>query len=589
MQLDQLLEFFAASPAVRLLRSPHAPYVIHFLDRTFKQSERSCLPHGELAAELHLFQKQIHTHLDRLASDPSRASAQSLATAQLAATNLAATNLAATHVASGPLAGRAEEYLGDWCAAESRWLVRRLEIDNDQPVYELSPETEMVLRFVREGTRRGREFVATESRLRRIVEALSSLVVGANDDPDRRLQHLRQQRDQIDAEIEAIESDGRVNKLNPTAIRERFSGAVEDLVHLQSDFRAVEESFVQITRRVQQRNGESNASRAEILEDALDAEDALKSSDQGVSFYEFVKQILAPDQQEQLETLIARLEQIPEISGRSEELGRIDRMVPSLLVEAQKVLRTTHRLSASLRRLVDNRNCHRRARLTGLLGDIRNLAVQLSDSPPIDSVGLSLDTDLALNAPLERAFWSPPQTFDTGRVREDCPDEDDRLTAFKSLALMRRLDWSGMRRRITTELAQRDALPLREMLQKTPPPGGAFEILGYLQIAHDDGHTIEATETDRVEIAHSTSTDVDPRRAIAWLRYPGEIRIGQVDQDLSIPAQPNQNRLDDHEPDRNEADAEVGGQRQRRWVLEIPRVVFTKAAAQSRGGRVDPK
>src|SRR5690606_11077206 len=131
-------------------------------------------------------------------------------------------------------------YLTDWCTGESRWLSRHLESGVNEPIYELSPHAEVVLRFLRDALDQRLGFVGTESRLRRIIETLSDLVVRGSDDPQRRLEYLRGERARIDAEIIAIERDGVVSTYTPTAIRERFADAVSDLIQLQSDFRAVE-------------------------------------------------------------------------------------------------------------------------------------------------------------------------------------------------------------------------------------------------------------------------------------------------------------------------------------------------------------
>jgi hypothetical protein len=75
-----------------------------------------------------------------------------------------------------------------------------------------------------------------------------------------------------------------VTKYQPAQIRERCGTAVSLLRQLQSDFRAVEESFREITLQVQQRQVEGQDTRGGILEFALDAGDVLKQEDQGVSF-----------------------------------------------------------------------------------------------------------------------------------------------------------------------------------------------------------------------------------------------------------------------------------------------------------------
>ena len=93
---------------------------------------------------------------------------------------------------------------------------------------------------------------------------------------------------------------------------------VSDLISLQGDFRAVEENFKSITRDVQRQQAESVDSRGEILGSALDAEDRLKEDDQGASFQAFVRLILSQTQQDELERIIAQLDEISDLAKQVE-------------------------------------------------------------------------------------------------------------------------------------------------------------------------------------------------------------------------------------------------------------------------------
>lgn len=522
MQLDRLITFFATSPAVRLLRSPHAPFILHFLDSTFKEAGQITWPHSDLVARLSTFQETIHADgIDAMRD-------------------------------------RAETYLSEWTSGDTRWLARRLEMGLNEPVYELSPHTEVVLRFLREVLQKRLGFVGTESRLRRIIETLSSLVIRGSDDPTRRLEYLRAERARIDAEIHSIENEGVVSTFSPTAIRERFADAVEDLVHLQGDFRAVEESFKQITRAVQRRQAEASDTRGQILGYALDAEDSLKTEDQGVSFHEFVRLILSPSKQEELERIIDRLDEISELADQVDGLRRIHGMVPSLLIEAQKVIKTTQRLSTTLRRLLDTRAAAGRMRLARLLRDIRRTASQLADEPPEDQISIDIEHELDITNVSERTFWTPAVRFDSTSMHEAEPDEDDRVAAFKTLALMRRLDWSAMRRTIHIQLGKRDQLSLVELLEENPPDGGVIEVLGFLQIAHDDGHRVDTETRDVVQLTIDDYAEVfDNPELLASL---GGMRISRYT---------SKNDFNSEFENASEA---------RTLVLEIPHVVFHNQA-----------
>lgn len=206
---------------------------------------------------------------------------------------------------------------------------------------------------------------------------LDELVVGASSDPGLHLERLHEERVRIEEKIARIEREGFVTPFGPTRIREQFATAVDLLKQLQGDFRAVEDKFREITLRVQQRHVQGAGSRGGILADALDSEDALKREEQGVSFFEFLRFIQSPAQQERLQAIIQSLSKIQELADQSDGMETVRRMVTVLLGEAEKVVQTTRRLSSTLRRLLDARVQQERRRLAELLQQIRALAVSM--------------------------------------------------------------------------------------------------------------------------------------------------------------------------------------------------------------------
>lgn len=453
MKLERLISFFSTNPSAKLLRSPNAAYVVYFLDRHFKVEGHLATPHSELLQRLDQFLEQLHE------TEPN------------------------------VLRDRAETYLTQWSTGESRWLRRYFDAQHAESVYQLTPHTEDVLKFLTEILERTLGFVGTESRLARIIETLSDIAVHGSADPNRRLQYLYAERERINREIESIESGDAVSTHSPTAIRERFADVVSDLISLQGDFRAVEESFRTITRDVQQQQAELAATRGNILGFALDAEDRLKEEDQGASFQAFVRLILSQSQQDALEQMIAQLDGIAELAAQVEGKDRIKGMIGSLSAEAEKVLQTTRRLSSTLRRLLDARAGTSRLRLASVLREIKSAAARLAEDPP--KVGMTVHTELDLLNVSQRTFWQSPVEFDEVELIQNDPDEDDCLIAFRHLAEMQRLDWDTMRTNIAEQVRSADRLTLPELLELHPPTSGTVEVLGYIQLAHDDGHEVD--------------------------------------------------------------------------------------------------
>jgi hypothetical protein len=66
---------------------------------------------------------------------------------------------------------------------------------------------------------------------------------------------------------------------------------------------------------------------------------------------------------------------------------------------------------------------------------------------------------------------------------------------------MQRLDWTGMRARVGELLEEdQESLTLPELLEIFPPDAGVVEVLGYVQIAHDDGHDVDEMLIDVIEL-----------------------------------------------------------------------------------------
>ncbi|MDZ4849315.1 MAG: DUF3375 family protein [Pirellulaceae bacterium] len=469
MRRESIRAFFEASPTARLLRSDFAPWVLDFLNQIFKSGESISIGQADLRSRLTAYQEELHESAPDLFTGPP------------------------------------ERYLNQW--TEAGWLQRFLESASMEPQFQLSRYAEAAIRFVDSAISHGSNLVGTESRLRLVIETLEDIVRGASADPDRRLAYLREQRAEIDAEIAAIESGKSVQIYRPAQIRERFQTAVNLLKDLQSDFRAVEERFQIIAREVQQLQASGNDTRGGILGYALDAEDTMKTRDEGISFYAFVAFLFSPSQQTSLSKTIQELHQLNALVDQSESMSRVKRMIPSLLAEADKVMRTTARLSSTLRRLLDARAAADRVRLANVLRDIRKAAMQLGMAPEEGILQLQVETEIDLCSPMARTFWSPSQSFtnQAATLHEFDIDQAKQMTA--AFARLQRLDFRQMRSKIREGTVDGDRISLVQLVEQYPIRAGVVELLGYLQIAHDDGHRIDDTNYDTIVVQNSNGLD----------------------------------------------------------------------------------
>lgn len=468
MRLEQLQIFFKTSPSVTLLRSPYAPFLISFFHTHFKVAGRIQVPLSELSAALARF-------VEDLREDDAYADV---------------------------LPDKPERYLAEWCAEDKRWLRRLVAGGKDEPVFQLTPHTEAVIAFMDRVIDQDIGFIGTESRLKLVIQTLSELVLGASDDRQARLLQLRQQRAKLDEMIAQLETTAELPQKPAALVKEQFATALGLLKQLLGDFRGVEEKFREITRQVQRRQTDPRESRGAVLGFALDEEDRLKQEDQGVSFHEFLRFILQPAQQERLRIVIEELTRLRELDEMREGMEMVRRMIPLLLAEAEMVMRTNQRLSATLRRLLDRRAAHERQRVAQLLREIRGLAAQCAEAPP-QSVEIKVDQVPALFSTFSRTFWTQPTRFDSPVLVSHEVDGERRRRAFADYAKLYGLDWKEMRSRVQQMVQQAGSVKLSDLIARHPLKVGTIEVLGYVQIARDDGHIIQPESTELIVLPAS--------------------------------------------------------------------------------------
>ena len=462
MELNELRDFLSQSPALRLFRAQNGAMILAFFFRVFKQESRITIPQEQLLAELADFQEMIAE------SDP------------------------------GLLSNPPQDYLNTWCKAEVRFLHRFFQGGSDEPVYQLTAATEAALRFVQETLERDNQLVGAESCIHVIVETLKDLVVNGLGDPEHQIRLLEAERDQIQRKINRIRETGQPEVYEPGKTREKFAFAMDLLRRVTSDFRQVEDKFKAITREVQDRQMAGDH-RGGLLEYVLDAETVLKESDQGRSFYGFVNLILSPSRQEELRRNIEQVLQIESLANQVEDRETLLAMIPTLTAEAELVMQTIQRLSASITRLLDGRIASERRQIALTIDEILRQARQSRNEEP-GEIGLEIESEFRVFSPFSRPFWSPSSGIEAVSLQEDEAPAEEMDEAFDLLAQMRRLDWQGMRETVRQLTAREPSVSLPRLLQEHPPQSGAVEVLAYIQIAEEGHHLVDTAAEDDVPL-----------------------------------------------------------------------------------------
>lgn len=242
-------------PAWRLLRASNSALILSFLGEFFVEANRGARAASEVVAalddHLHALNVEIVTEdgQERFPRD-------------------------------------AQTYVDHWAATESGYLRRFYPPGDDEVHYEVTPAFEKAYAWII--SLKGRSFVGTESRLHTVVELLRQIVHGTETEPDIRLAELHRRRDELDAEIAAVEA-GIVTVMDATGVRDRYQQLSTTARELLSDFREVEENFRLLDRAAREKIAAWDGSKGELLAELVGSRSEIAGSDQGRSFQSFLR------------------------------------------------------------------------------------------------------------------------------------------------------------------------------------------------------------------------------------------------------------------------------------------------------------
>ena len=485
LDYDQLQFSFKNSAGLKLLQSTNAPFTISFLYHQFKRAQRVTIPLPELVEKLEDYLEMLHE------TEPER------------------------------YRNSASNYLNLWCDDDHQFLRKYYQTGSDDPVFELTPGTENAIRWLEELNQS--EFVGTESRFLRIFDLLSEIVAKSTEDPQERLAQLQQQQAAIQQEIDRITQTGQVERYTDTQIKERFFEANDTARRLLADFREVEQNFRDLTRQIQEQRVKEGVHKGVVLATVLDADEALKESDQGRSFYAFWGFLMSRSKQEALRELLNKTHQLPELAQLAQNNPLLRQIKTNLITAGEKIIQSNQRLAAQLRKILDDQQAAEGRRIMALIDDIKRLNLSLIDQPLTDGSFLALEVEPQLNAMPERPLWSPPEKPDFNTYHPALAEEDLQAIDLTSLYTQFYVDEHRLRQNIDKLLTQYNQVTLAEVTERYPVEKGLSEVVTYLAIAaKDENHAIDDSIHDRITYLNAAS-------------YPNEVIADETMHHLTLP------------------------------------------------------
>jgi hypothetical protein len=448
-------------PAAGLLRSQNAAMVLGYLSHAFKAQHRATLPEGQLRALLDAYLEDLRH------ADPE----------------------------GYPMTSA--QYLGIWCDDAHRFLRKYYVEGSTEPVFELTSGSEKALLWMEQLQGTG-GFVGTESRLESIFTGLDDILRNTTTDVNVRIQQLQTDAARIQEEIDRIRATGAVPVYTPVQVNERFALMLATARELLGDFRLVEENFKRIAQEIAEHHARPEFTKGAILGHMLDADDALKKSEQGQSFYAFWGLLLATERRQKFQESLQNVLSLQDLNERLKNNPLLTNLISNLLIEGEKVLDSHQRMTTNLRRVLDTTRAIDRAQVQSLIKDIHSLAVTVKASPPEESVW-AVEQSIEFFNSMSRPLWQAPEAIGVVKSVEVADDRIslEMLKKFSNLPHIRLLE---LRKNVDACLEESSTMTLAMVLDRHPPKYGMTEVLGYLIVALENQKHYVGDEEDVITI-----------------------------------------------------------------------------------------
>jgi hypothetical protein len=458
MDYDYLRNLRMNHAAWRLLRADQAAFIAAFFYREFIAGKRRGIEAQELLEHLDMFLYDAQRQMD------------------------------------GEVFGRSpQDYLEIWSDSDHGWL-RKYEY-HEEWYYDLTAPAQKAVEWL--VSLHKQDFVGTESRLRTVFNLLHEIARETDTDAEHRKAYLLVQQEKIAAELAEIEASGVVKpRLDDVQVKERFLQAENTAQAILADFREVEENFRELTRKVQDDVVKWTRGKGELLEKIFGESDIIRKSEQGRSFMAFWRYLMLSQQQEDFRATMAQISETEPIRELLPDhpLAAINR---EWVRAAGAVQQTLGQLSAQLRRYVDEAYLQEERTIYQLIQRIETQALKRRDDVPAGEFTSIRETAPAVQLPMERRLFAPPQaTRIVSPVLQAGSGDDGELTAIFDQVIV---DRKKLQENIEELLAERPEVTLSEVLAVHPLQQGLPELLGYFVLAsHEVSEAFDSSALEHI-------------------------------------------------------------------------------------------
>ena len=468
MDINQLVQTLNNSPSVKLLKMRSAEFFLAFVTIVFDE---------QMAIGEEKLQMLLENMLDNQRED--------ITDEDINKETLSESNEA-----------KAKRLIKEWT---DKGLFANYQNEDGEIIYELSSHTSKVIDWVT--SLKKEEYIGTESKFKTLFSQLKDLVEFSNEDREKRLELLRQKKEDIERQIESLEMGEEIEVYEDYQIEPRYNSLNKLAKELLSDFKEVDDNFKEIIKPIYKRQTD-NEGKKNILNYIFDAYAELKDSQQGKSFYAFWEFLLSSELQKEWDELTDLLYKTLDKRNIDSKDKFLKEMKKHLFDAGEKVSKTNDRMSEKLSLIIRNNGNSDTQATKQVINDIKKMLLNTAQNKERNNASLSYEV-VELNLPLERQLnLTPKQEIEYKNVPTEASLGITELERLDKLYNNHQIDRKILRKRIDMILSGNTQTTLAEVIeQNNGIEKGLSELFGYIAILKE--YKTVVSDDRKQEIAFS--------------------------------------------------------------------------------------
>lgn len=468
MQVFEKIKHLLNKPEIRLLSSSNSNFVLSFLYYEFKQNERDKIAKRDLFYDLRYFISEL----------PDKNSGYQ----------------------------DAKFYIKEWQTNEKPFL-KTLYFDQDENDWIIQPtiHTKHVFQWIE--SLQKENVISSEVGFLSILDTIKNLVFGTIENPDEKLETLKNKREKIDEQIKKLENiklkDEKVELPGTYLIQDTYRKIVSDAEKLIFDFEMVAEKYDNLKEEIKDKFNIEKLGRGLILGSFLTEEEKLHENKTVKSYTEFRK-YLRPEHKDELDLLIQKIHNLEDIQPIEDKF--LKNLTNNLWQASLKIGDIDDEIFAWLKNVFDKNYQEKIKRTYGLIQEIKKSVIENKQSFPDKKMLIKINGKPEIYS--HKEYTEPKKTIKfakkiikkhTNRIPEN--EKEKFANSFY-------FNIDKLKQNISKLLKTKQQISLKEIIEVYPITKGLTEIIAYTMLASEGENEINRNEKQTITCENELTISV---------------------------------------------------------------------------------